>query len=232
MRKNKRCAPRRQDCRDGRADKNSPAKEAAFEHLSLGDVTRRRNEDSHDWQSYVHHHPSCRFCSRLLGGAGTCGQARWKLEHGRRHYPRPLRDHRDWPRNRPRPHFFHRRIFRVLPDQVGRPRFNLGACPDECRGGPPHRPWERTVRPTSGERDLGRSRALRSLLRRLERRSLLIPGVVSRACSSRLLMVSCRGSSPCIARGSGWGSLVALTSKGPERHRLRATLAWCGRSRA
>ena len=83
--------------------------------------------------------------------------------HGRRDYPRPLRKRRDWPRNRPRPNSFYGWIFRFLRDSVGRPRFCLGACPDECSGWPAHRPWDRTVRAVSRQRDLGGSRALRSL---------------------------------------------------------------------
>ena len=32
-----------------------------------------RNEASHDWQSYVHHHPIGRFRNHLFGAAGKCG---------------------------------------------------------------------------------------------------------------------------------------------------------------
>lgn len=62
-----------------------------------------------------------------------------------------------------RPNSFYGWIFRFLRDSVGRPRFCLGACPDECSGWPAHRPWDRTVRAVSRQRDLGGSRALRSL---------------------------------------------------------------------
>ena len=44
---------------------------------------------------------------------------------------------------------------------------------DDCGGWPAQSPWERTVRTVSGPRDLDRYWALRSLLGRLERRSLL-----------------------------------------------------------
>ena len=64
-------------------------------------------------------------------------------------------------------------IFRFLRDLVGRPRFCVGACPDECSGWPAHRTWDRTVRAVSRQRGLGGSRALRPLLGRLERQPLL-----------------------------------------------------------
>ena len=64
-------------------------------------------------------------------------------------------------------------LFRFVPYSVGRPRIPLGAGPDECSGWPAHRSWDRAVQSVSGPRDLGRYRALRSLLGRLERHSLL-----------------------------------------------------------
>jgi len=138
------------------------------------ELSRPRKDISHDWSSYVHHRPVLRGRNHLLGSASNCGQLRWKLEHGRRHDPGPLRNNRDWPRHRSRPHFFYRRVFRFLPDQVGWPRFSLGAGSDECRGRPAHRPWYRPVWPSSGQRHVGWPRALRSLFGRLERYALLM----------------------------------------------------------
>ena len=97
-----------------------------------------------------------RFHNHLFRSARTCGPVRRKLEHGRRDYPRPLRKNPDRPRNKPRPNLFHWWSFRFLPDSVGRPRFRLGAGPDECSGWPAHRPWDRTVQSVSGQRDVGR----------------------------------------------------------------------------
>ena len=129
--------------------------------------------DSHDWQSYVRLRSVGRFRNDLVRSARNCGPVRWRLAHGRLDDPRPLRNHRDWPRNKPRPNLLYRWILRFLPDQVGRPRFRLGACPDEFSGRPAHRPWHRTVRAVSGHRDLGGPRAFRSLLGRLERQPFL-----------------------------------------------------------
>jgi hypothetical protein len=61
-------------------------------------------------------------------------------------------------------------------DSLGRPRFRLGASPYERSGWPTQRPWDRTVRSISGQRDVGRYRALWSLLGRLERHSFLKTG--------------------------------------------------------
>ena len=89
---------------------------------------------------------------------------------------RPLRrnPYRRW--NKPWPNLFYwqklfRNAFRSLPDSVGRSRFRLRAGPDECSGWPAHRPWDRTVQSVSGQRDVGRYWAFRSLLGRLDRRS-------------------------------------------------------------
>ncbi len=121
----------------------------------------------------MHRRSIGRFGNHLFGSARNCGPIRWELEHGRRDYPRPLRKHPYWPRNKPRPNLFYRWIFRLLRDSVGRPRFRLGESPDDGSGWPAHRPWDRAVRPDSGQRDVDRSWALWSLLGRLERQSLL-----------------------------------------------------------
>ena len=102
-------------------------------------------EDPHDWQSHVHHRSDGRFRNHLVRPARKCGPLRWKLEHGRRDDPRPLRNHRRWSRNKPRPNSFDRRVFRFLLHSVGRPRFRLRASQDESNSWPTYRQWNRTV---------------------------------------------------------------------------------------
>ena len=51
--------------------------------------------------------------------------------------------------------------------------FPLGAGPDEGSGWPADRSWVRAIQSVSGQRNMGGYRALWSLLRRLERHSLL-----------------------------------------------------------
>jgi hypothetical protein len=111
--------------------------------------------------------------NHLFHRARKCGPVRRKLEHGGCDYQRPLRTNPDRPWNKPRSNLFHRWIFRFLPYSVGRPRFPLGAGTDEGSGWPADRSWDRAVQSVSGQRDVGRYRALRSLLGRLERHSLL-----------------------------------------------------------
>jgi len=88
-------------------------------------------------------------------------------------HPWPLRKHPVWSRNKRWPNLLYRWILRRLPGAVRRPCLPLRACPGERSGWPAQRPWRRTPRAVSGQRDLGRSRAVRCLLRGLERRSLL-----------------------------------------------------------
>jgi len=126
-----------------------------------------------DRQACVRRRLVSRRSIHLLGSASYRGQLRWKLEHGRGDYPRALRNHRHGARHRPRPHLCYDWIFRFLPDPIGRPRFGLGARADECSGWSAHRPWHRTVRPIARKRVLGGARPVRSLLRCLERQSLL-----------------------------------------------------------
>src|SRR6516165_7309535 len=111
-----------------------------------------------------------RFRNHLFRSARACGPVRRKLEHGRRDYPRPLRTNPDWPWNKPQPNLFDWWFLRFLPNSVERARFGLRAGPDECSGWPAHRPWDRTVQSVSGQRDVDRYWAFRSLLGRLDRR--------------------------------------------------------------
>ena len=55
------------------------------------------------------------------------------------------------------------------PIQLGGRVSASGQVSDECGGWPAQRPWDRTVRSVSGQRDVGWYRALRCLLGRLER---------------------------------------------------------------
>src|SRR5262249_21910468 len=71
--------------------------------------------------------------------------------------------------------------FRSLPDSVGGASCRLGPGPDECSGWPACCLWDRTVQSSSGQRDLGRYRAFRCLLWRLERRSFLAHHVLAHA---------------------------------------------------
>jgi hypothetical protein len=72
-----------------------------------------------------------------------------------------------------RPTLLCRWILRLrLPGTVGRPCLPLRICAGERSGWPAHCLCRRTAPAVSGQRDLGRSRAVRSLLGRLERRSL------------------------------------------------------------
>jgi hypothetical protein len=121
----------------------------------------------------VHLRSGDRLHNHLVHRAGKCGPVRRKMEHGRRDYERPLRKNPDWYGNKPRPNLFHWWIFRLSPDSIGRACFRLGPSPDDCSGWPADRSWDRAVQSVSGQRDLGRYRALRSLLGRLERHSLL-----------------------------------------------------------
>src|SRR5262245_40721314 len=141
--------------------------------LELTTVQTHTYENSHDCQPYARLRSVDRFHHHLCRSARTCGPVRRKLEHGRRDYQRPLRTNPDWPWNKPRPNLFHWRIFRFLSDSVERPRFRIGAGPDECSGWPAHSPWDRTVQSVSGQRDVGRYRAFRFLFGRLERHSLV-----------------------------------------------------------
>ena len=114
--------------------------------------------------------PAAAAADPLFRSARKCRQVRWKLEHDRGDDARPLRNHPDWHGNKGRPDLFDRRIVRVLRDQPGRPRVQLGERFVESRGWPAHRPWDRAVHADIGARNL--SRAFRSLLGRLERHAL------------------------------------------------------------
>lgn len=143
-----------------------------FVHAArTGLLGRKTYENSHDWQSYVRLRSFDRFCNHLFRSARKCGAVRRKLAHGRRDHQRPLRKNQHWPWNKPRPNSFYWWLFRSPPDSGGWPRFRLGANPDKCSGWPAQRPWDRTVRSVSGQRDVGRSRALRCLLGRVDRHS-------------------------------------------------------------
>jgi hypothetical protein len=77
-------------------------------------------------------------------------------------------------RNKRRPNLFWRWRLRRLPGAIRWPSLSLRAYPGDCRGWPADRQRARAARAISGQRNLVRSRAIRYLLRRLERPSLLV----------------------------------------------------------
>jgi hypothetical protein len=138
------------------------------------DATKPTKRQSHDRQSYLRHSSNRRFCYHLFCSVRNRGAFRRKLERGRPDHPWPLRKHSVGPRNKRRPNLLWRWIIlRRLPGAVGRPCLPFRACPGECSSWPAQRIWNRTARAVSGQRDLVRSRAVRCMLRRLERRSIL-----------------------------------------------------------
>jgi hypothetical protein len=148
-------------------------------------MSRNRTGDAHDRQSYLRDRSGGRLRNYWFRSVRDCSAVRRKLERGRPDHPRPLRKHPIWPRNKRRPDVLYWWILWRLPGTGGRPGLAFRACPGECSGWPAQRLWDRSARAISGRRDLGRSRAVRCLLRCLERLSLLMP--VSAIASARRL---------------------------------------------
>ncbi len=116
-----------------------------------------------------------RICAiALTGCVRNCGALRWKLDRLRPDHPWPLRKHPVWPHNHRRPNLLCRRILRRLRGAVRRPRLPFRVCPGIWSGRPAPRLWGRAARAISGRRHLDRSRAVRCLLRRLGRLSVLV----------------------------------------------------------
>jgi hypothetical protein len=84
-----------------------------------------------------------------------------------------LRNHSVWPRNKRRSNLLCRGTIRRLCRSVRRPRLAIRAYPSECSGGAAHCIWDGTTRAVFGQRDLGRSWAVRCLLRCVAGLSLL-----------------------------------------------------------
>src|SRR5262245_42614878 len=129
----------------------------------------RKQEDSHDRQSHLCHRSGGRFRNHLFHSVCKCISVRRKLERGGSDHPGPLRKHPVRPRNKRRSNLLCRWILRWwLPGTVGRACLPLRVYAGGRSGWPAHRKCRRTLPTVSGQRDLGRERAVRCLLRCLE----------------------------------------------------------------
>jgi hypothetical protein len=170
-----------------------------------------KQEKSHYRQSYLCHRSSGRFCNYLFHSVSNCLIVRRKLERGSPDHPGPLRKQPVRPRNKRRPTLLCQWILRRrLPGAVGRPCFPFRVCAGDRSGWPAHRPCRQTLLAVSGQRDLGGYRAVRCLLRRLERRP---------SSKANVLTINREDQAPHAVCGTKSGA--AKTSAARSRHPIR-----------